>query len=255
MSLLVEHLRNQYVAYKSWNRAVVLKRLRERYPVLVKKAPEGLVPLLKKQPVSADNFVQSVPLYLRDREHFAEYMAKVKHIDPILQVLRENTMGKEYIKYIENYRERVSKVLDKTKEFDEETTENVVDTILGLIRKYLVNFIIGAYRGMRGSEEESRAFYGRLHRAIEAYLEQIYVKAHPVREGRSIREMEVVNDDRKVELIEIFKILKKETQEEQWFNIIDEIELQPHFVTYIDGDDECELAFLEGQCVVWGKKN
>ena len=248
MSLFIEHLSKRYIADTSWNRTAVLQRLKERYPV-----SEIICPA-KNNEVPDNSSAQVLPLNLRDKGLFDQYMAKVQRIEPILQVLRENTLGKSYIKYIENYGERVKKLSAKIQDFDEETTEAVVDAVLGLVKKCLINFIIGAYRGMNGNQEGSE-FFGRLHKAIEAYLGQIHVNVQPIARGRSIRETEVVNGDREFELIEMFRILKKEAPEERLVNLIDEIELQPHVVTYVNEDDEIDVAILEGQCVAWGRAN
>lgn len=234
----------------SWNRTAVLQRLKERYPA------SGIISPAKDidQEVSDNISARVLPLNLRDKELFDQYMVKVRHIEPILQVLKENVLGKSYIKYIENYGERVKKLSAKIQDFDEETTETVVEAVLGLVKKYLANFIIGAYRDMNSNQEGSD-FFGRFHKAIEAYLQQIHVNVQPVAVGRSIREAEVINGNRKFELVEMFNILNKEAPEKRLLNLIDEIELQPHVVTYVNEDDEIDVAILEGQCVVWGRAN
>ena len=149
------------------------------------------------------------------------------------------------MKYIEKYAERTEKVFQKIKEFDEETTDIIVTGIVKLVENNLFSYLKGCYLGMNGNNsEERKAFYRKFNDVMEQYLQSIGIYEKRINAGVSIRENN---------LIDMFKLITKPTDDERLIGKIDEIELQPHYIKFINEDEEEDFYYLEGSCVVFAK--
>ena len=173
------------------------------------------------------------------------YREKVQNVSIITDFLRSNNFGEQYVKYIEKYAERTEKVFQKIKEFDEETTDIIVTGIVKLVENNLLSYLKGCYLGMNGNNsEEKKAFYRKFNDVMEQYLQSIGIYEKKINTGVSIRENN---------LIDMFKLIMKPTDDERLIGKIDEIELQPHYIKFINEDEEEDFYYLEGSCVVFAK--
>ena len=52
----------------------------------------------------------------------------------------------------------------------------------------------------------------------------------------------------------MFQLITKPTKDESLINKINEIELQPHYIKFINEEDEEDFYYIEGLCVVFVKQ-
>ena len=147
--------------------------------------------------------------------------------------------------FIHNFLLNVKKVFQKIREFDEETTDIIVIGIVKLVENNLLSYLKGCYLGMKGNNSEDRKeFYRKFADVMEQYLQSIGIYEKRIDVGVSIRENN---------LIDMFKLITKPTDDERLIGKIDEIELQPHYIKFINEDEEEDFYYLEGSCVVFAK--
>lgn len=231
----------------------LLQRLRgrkyRRYDNTSKRTLEKRSKYYKKpsspSPEKPKPSVKEYVINIRNEHDLNNYKEKVKNVSVITDFLRSNNFGEQYVKYIEKYAERTEKVFQKIKEFDEETTDIIVTGIVKLVENNLLSYLKGCYLGMRGNNsEERKEFYRKFAYVMEQYLQSIGIYEKKINVGVSIRENN---------LIDMFKLITKPTDEESLINKIEEIELQPHYIKFINEDDEEDFYYLEGLCVVFVK--
>ena len=66
--------------------------------------------------------------------------------------------------------------------------------------------------------------------------------------------LQEINNSIKPDIIDIFETIPKPTNNERLINKIDEIGLQPHYIKFINEDDEEGIYYIKGSCVVFVKK-
>ena len=229
---LLQQIRQKYKKYGS-----TLKRTLERWFLKSKKRPFP--------PVKPKLSVKEYVINIRNEHDLNNYKEKVQNVSVITDFLRSNNFGEQYVKYIEKYAERTEKVFQKIKEFDEETTDIIVTGIVKLVENNLFSYLKGCYLGMNGNNsEERKEFYRKFADVMEQYLQSIGIYEKRTNVGVSIRENN---------LIDMFKLITKPTDDERLINKIDEIELQPHYIKFINEDEEEDFYCLEGLCIVFVK--
>lgn len=234
----------------------LLQRLRQKYGIL-KRLLEKLKGKRYKE-VSIQNTsstqnsskieqrLSEKVICIRDENDLDNYKEKVKNVSTITDFLMNNNFGKQYVKYIYQYVDRVNKVFQKIDEIDEETTDIVVNKIVKLVKNNLLSYLKGCYLGMHGNNsEEQKVFYQKFANIIEQYLQSIGIYEKKINIGISIKE-----DD----IIDMFQLITKPTNDENLINKINEIELQPHYIKFINEDDEEDFYYIEGLCVVFVKQ-
>lgn len=234
----------------------LLQRLRQKYGIL-KRLLEKLKGKRYKE-ISIQNIsstqnsskieqrLSEKVICIRDENDLDNYKEKVKNVSTITDFLMNNNLGKQYVKYIYQYIERVDKVFQKFDEIDEETTGIIVNKLVKLVKSTLLSYLKGCCLGIHGNnDEEQKVFYREFANVIEQYLQSIGIYEKRINVGISIKE-----DD----IIEMFKLITKPTSDERLVNKINEIELQPHYIKYINEDEEENYYYIEGLCVVFVKQ-
>lgn len=228
----------------------LLQRLRQKYGIL-KRLLEKLKGKRYKE-ISIQNsskierrFSEKV-IRIRNENDLDNYKEEVKNVSTITDFLIDNNFGKQYVKYIYQYVERVDKVFQKIDEIDEETTDIIVSKIVKLVKNNLLSYLKGCYLGIHGNNsEEQKVFYQKFANIIEQYLQSIGIYEKKINIGISIKE-----DD----IIDMFQLITKPTNDESLINKINEIELQPHYIKFINEEDEEDFYYIEGLCVVFVKQ-
>ena len=236
----------------------LLKRLRLKYKYIFKNLLDRLqgrkyreIPIPYKPsnpPIEhvEESTVKEDVICIRNESDLNDYMKKVQDISVIADFLNNNAFGEQYVKYMDKYIERTKKFSQGINEFDEETTDKVVQKIIKLVENNLLSYLKGSYSGMREkNSEEKKEFYRNFADVIEQYLQSIGIYEKKINIGVSIRE----ND-----IIDIFETIPKPTNNERLINKIDEIGLQPHYIKFINEDDEEGIYYIKGSCVVFVKK-
>lgn len=234
----------------------LLQRLRQKYGIL-KRLLEKLKGKRYKE-ISIQNTsstqnsskieqrLSEKVICIRDENDLNNYKEEVKNVSTITDFLIDNNFGKQYVKYIYQYVERVDKVFQKIDEIDEETTDIIVSKIVKLVKNNLLSYLKGCYLGIHGNNsEEQKVFYQKFANIIEQYLQSIGIYEKKINIGISIKE-----DD----IIDMFQLITKPTNDESLINKINEIELQPHYIKFINEEDEEDFYYIEGLCVVFVKQ-
>lgn len=186
-------------------------------------------------------------LNLQTEEMLLDYIKRLNNVDNIIDYLKSNPLGEKFIKYIERYKLNIEKIDKEIDEIDEEINEKVAEYVISIIKKYLTNYLIGCYRGYSGSNADSeKDFYRNFEKEIEKYLESIYVYKENIEIGMSINENDIIDS--------FEDIRKRKTDNEDLVEKINEIELKPHYIKYINEYEEESLLYLGGICVVWVKE-
>ena len=235
----------------------LLKRLRLKYKYIFNNLLDRLqgrkyreIPIPYKpsnppaEPVKESTVEEGV-INIRSESDLNDYMRKVQDISVITDFLNNSAFGKQYVKYMDRYVERTNKISQGINEFDEETTDKVVQKIINLVKNNLLNYLKGAYSGMgENNSEDRKEFYRNFADVIEQYLQSIGIYEKKINVGVSIKENNLVN---------IFKFIIKPVNDERLIDKIDKIELQPHYIKFINEDDEEGLYYLEGSCIIFAK--
>lgn len=230
---LIQRLRPRYKRYDSPKKRSLERRSRYH------KIPS---PIPSTMPTSS--VIEDI-IKISDENDLNNYKEKVQNVSVMTDFLRSNNFGEQYVKYIEKYAERTEKVFHKIKEFDEETTDIIVIGIVKLVENNLLSYLKGCYLGMKGNNSEDRKeFYRKFADVMEQYLQSIGIYEKRIDVGVSIRENN---------LIDMFKLITKPADDERLIGKIDEIELQPHYIKFINEDEEEDFYYLEGSCVVFAK--
>ena len=148
----------------------LLKRLRLKYKYIFKNLLDRLqgrkyreIPIPYKPSNSPiehveESTVKEDVICIRNESDLNDYMKKVQDISVIADFLNNNAFGEQYVKYMDKYIERTKKFSQGINEFDEETTDKVVQKIIKLVENNLLSYLKGSYSGMRekNSEEKKR---------------------------------------------------------------------------------------------------
>ena len=179
-----------------------------------------------------------------DGEAFIEKLRDISNIEDFLNNCNNQSLAEKYLNYINRYLKAVNKKYTgfDIEDYDEdEINADIASNVIDIIKKRLSNYIIGAYRGMVGSasSDEEKIFYKGLLEQIEIFLTNLGFEKVNIHVGDSIRGYE-----------EMFELVSKDTTNPRENNTIEEIELSPYTLSYIDENGEVETMNMEGRCVV-----
>lgn len=144
------------------------------------------------------------------------------------------------------YKSDLEKGFNMPKEFDEDTSEDVAGQVAKLIKKRITPILTACSRGIKGSQVNyrDRQSYQRFMDELEQYLQRICVEKIEIQNGSFF-------DDVMDKLSVIASKPTKDISKDGW---IDEIEVQPHRISFVNNDDEVEDLYIEGKCVVLQKE-
>lgn len=237
------------------NRSDLLQRLRQKYGIsksLLEKLKEKRYKEIPIQNTSStqnssktkQRFFERV-ICIRNENDLDNYKKEVKNVSIITNFLMNNNLGRQYVRYMDQYVERVKKEFQKIGEINEETTDIIAKKVVKLVKNNLLSYLKGCYLGMYGNNsEEQKVFYQKFANIIEQYLQSIGIYEKKINIGISIKEDGI---------IDMFQFIKKPTNDESLVDKINEIEIQPHYIKFINEDEEEASYYIEGLCVIFVK--
>lgn len=110
-----------------------------------------------------------------------------------------------------------------------------------ILKKHFIDkLMVGIYRGLKTKND----FYLEFLRRINSYLEGCNVYTRLLK----VNTKKTKEDDNDID------ILPKPTEDENKNNVIEEIEMLPYYLNYIDEYGEIEAMFIRGRAVVLSSK-
>lgn len=194
-------------------------------------------------PKEASKDAAGSKLNITSPEDFQQYLAKVRDLTvledffakdhiPGIGITELKKIKPTYRSHYANRKEKYLRNLDKLscpEEFDEDTNEEVAGAICDLVNTHIAqNLLLACHHGgSHSSAPTERGRYCRAYeKAIEKYLQGIYIRRFPVKPGASA-----------TKYVRYFRALGKPGEDR-----IKEIEIYPHVLSY--QEDE---IIIEGQ--------
>jgi len=186
-------------------------------------------------------------LELRDEFSYQAYCQKVLDISNVTEYIRSHPRyHREFINNLEDYQKRMRKALDKlTFSEEDDFTQQVAECVGDIINSRLTDTMKGCFvRGYVPEEEREHAkFLNMLGKHIEEYLHDIGVlRVETVSEESIMGEDDYKYWD---------KTYYKDTDNEEKNLRYEEISVYPHILHYWNEDDEDDVIYIGGSCVVW----
>lgn len=171
---------------------------------------------------------------------------KIKDLDGIINFLKaSNNEDKNiYIKILNKFSEMINKFINNI-DFDnydeDELSEELSEGFFKILKKYFIDkLMIGIYRGLKTKNN----FYLEFLNHINSYLKGCNVYTRLLK----VNTKKTKEDDNDID------ILPKPTEDENQNNVIEEIEMLPYYLNYIDEYGEIEAMFIRGRAVVLSSK-
>lgn len=171
---------------------------------------------------------------------------KIKDLDGIINFLKaSNNEDKNiYIKILNKFSEMINKFINDINfdNYDEdELSEELSEGFFKILKKHFIDkLMVGIYRGLKTKND----FYLEFLRRINSYLEGCNVYTRLLK----VNTKKTKEDDNDID------ILPKPTEDENKNNVIEEIEMLPYYLNYIDEYGEIEAMFIRGRAVVLSSK-
>ena len=186
-------------------------------------------------------------LDLRDEISYQEYCQKVLDISNITEYIRNHPKyHREFINNLEDYQKRMKKTFEKiTFSEEEDFTQQVAERVSDVINARLTDTMEGCFvRGhIPDSEREHTEFLTVLRNRIEEYLHNIGISR-----VESISEESIMDED---DYKYWDKTYYKDTIDEEKNLRYEEISVYPHILHYLNEDEEEDIIYIGGSCVVW----
>ena len=185
-------------------------------------------------------------LFSQDYSKNLKSMNKIKDLSGILNYLNSsNNENKDiYMKIVSKYNEMINKFInniDFDKYDEDEISEELSEGFFKILKKYFIDkLMVGIYRGMKSGD----SFYLGFLKTINEYLKGCNVYTRLLKTNvKKTRE-----DDNDID------ILPKPTDDESKNNIIEEIEMLPYYLDFINEYDEKESMVIYGRAIVLSSK-
>lgn len=185
-------------------------------------------------------------LFSQDYSNNINSINKIKNLSGILNYLNfSNNENKDiYIKIVSKYNEMINKFIkdiDFDKYDEDEISEELSEGFFKILKKYFIDkLMVGIYRGMKSGD----SFYLRFLKNINEYLKGCNVYTRLLK----INVKKTREDDNDID------ILPKPTDDESKNNIIEEIEMLPYYLDFINEYDEKESIVIYGRAIVLSSK-
>ena len=185
-------------------------------------------------------------LFSQDYSKNLKSMNKIKDLSGILNYLNvSNNENKEiYIKIVSKYNEMINKFInniDFDKYDEDEISEELSEGFFKILKKYFIDkLMVGIYRGMKSGD----SFYLGFLKNINEYLKSCNVYTRLLK----INVKKTREDDNDID------ILPKPTDDESKNNIIEEVEMLPYYLDFINEYDERESTIIYGRAIVLSSK-
>lgn len=211
-----------------------------------------------KQPISVDDWfmpnqekqydIKKFDIAKTDKLFLSGDTSKIKielqkalNTDNIIQFLQQSSLENKqtYLSIFERYKKHVQKFIDNVdiNEDDEDIWEDITEKFFKIVQNdILSNFMIGIYRGIKNE----KAVYEQFLNEVNKYLTSccIYTRyIHP--------DVKYTKDD-----LNDMVPLKKETNDLEKDDYIDEVERLPYYIDYLNEDGEKEYFCYDGKFVI-----
>lgn len=195
---------------------------------------------------------QSTIIAIKSLEDWQRYVARLQDTEPLCQflarsqsVLKKTTMvpfAKVAQKALVNIPKSVTKKF-KTPEIDETLSEETAWKTGQFVKDCFWDLLRSCHSGLKHSKNDEKRFYESFDAQIEQYLSAIGVYRQNIEPG-----MEIGANAKWFDTPYIV-----ETDDTDRLGTISEIEVVPHFIPYLDGDDKPDEVILKGTCMVFGE--
>ena len=212
----------------------VIKGLEER-----KKAPAA--PQVMSSPLTPQ---AETVLNVRDKNSLQKYKDRLLDIGELKNFAKNNP---DTFRTLAARLDRIKKVVDKIdpQEFDEYTTEFVVDKTVGIAKEFM-DLLSACNRTIKNPNKDSTAAR-KLYNLIEEYLARLGIRPMEFKAGGDYEEWADLG------MSEL--PMRENTGDRRKHNTLKEINVQPHFIYYLDEHDKKARRVFGGQCVVYVYKN
>ena len=137
----------------------------------------------------------------------------------------------------------VKKLFSEVPELDEDTNEFVAEQTGKFVQKSVIDLLRGCYSGIKYSHGTLKKFYESFTEYVENYLASVGVYRKDVKPG-------MVHKD----YIKWFEPpILLENSDSNRSNVIAEIKLVPHYISYLNENSEREELILKGSCAVFAE--
>ncbi len=186
-------------------------------------------------------------LFVGDIAQVEAEMKSVQDVTALIQYLT-NSEYKEaptFLRIIEKYEKELKKAFDKVdlENEDEEEISGIVASRYATVleRYFLEKLMVAIYRGMKSTQD---AFYESLLKEVNAYL---------TKSGVYTREV-VVGNTTKEEDYSDMKIFPRKTEDAKKHNRIEEVEMLPYYINYMNDLEEFDQIAIRGEMIVLSNK-
>lgn len=195
----------------------------------------------------------SKPLDINGTDAWYNHVEFLKDTSPLSTCLiKSNTLLKKstmapFAKSVNNALAEIPAYVDKhfkePRDITEETSEETARQTGKFVKDVLWDLLRGCHSGMKHSQGKEKDFYESFERRLEAYLSSIGVYRKDIVIGMDVR--------KNAKWFET-PFIRDTTASGQW-GTIDEIEVTPHFIPYLDEDNNTDEFILKGVCIVFGE--
>lgn len=196
----------------------------------------------KQYDIKKFDIVKTDKLFLSgDTSKIKIELQKALNMDNIIEFLQQSSLENKqaYLDIFGRYKRNVKKLIDKLSinEDDEEIWEKLTEKFFGIVKNdILSNFMIGIYRGIKSRKEGYELFLNEINKYLTYCC--IYTRyIHP--------DVKYIKND-----FDDMVALKKETDDLNKNDYIDEVERLPYYIDYLNEDEERKFFCYDGKFVV-----
>ena len=211
-------------------------------------AVEGkfFAPQVSSRPLTVSDYLPQAEtvLNVRDKNSLQKYKDRLLDIGELKNFAKNNP---DTFRTLAARLDRIKKAVDKIdpQEFDEYTTEFVVDKTVGIAKEFM-DLLSACNRTIKNPNKDSTAAR-KLYNLIEEYLARLGIRPMEFKAGGDYEEWADLG------MSEL--PMRENTGDRRKHNTLKEINVQPHFIYYLDEHDKKARRVFGGQCVVYVYKN
>ncbi|MDO5296534.1 MAG: hypothetical protein Q4F00_07885 [bacterium] len=241
-----------------------LQRLRVRFSAGASAAPrsDSVLPDALRSEQDAVNLAEEAdtlslydPITIDSYEAWQNHVQKVSDISKMRNCLAEydslaqDENMQKYFTSVNKTLEReipkfVEKIFKKPCDIEENTSEDVAEQTGKFVKACILDLLRGCNSGIKHSSGTINSFYKAFAESVEKYLASIGVYCHHVVTGDNFKSL--------TRWFEPPSIIT--TADEKQVGVIDEIQLAPHRIPFLDQNEDRDELVLRGICTVFGHR-
>ena len=182
--------------------------------------------------------------FVENVEAWTKYKKRVLNTNKIEKYLQGNVAyGTRFLKILQSYKKEMESKLNVPHDFDEETTVLLVEDLKDILEKRFTGLLTACHRGIHGDKNDfsEKDFLEGLVNLVETYLRQIGFYKIDVKVGDDLKKL--------MDMFEV--IVYKPTDRPELHGKIQEIEVLPYAMKYMNEDNETAVCYMNGRCIVW----